>query len=267
MVSVIQQLQELQRRVNERNGEDWPIENCDRLFFAESRGLFDIEFYGDNWEESFDEFLRLLGKQEIAATVRSLSVRGPDRGANGTKNWDFTTLLKSDAVFTKLLSFYVEPTQTDHHNQSIIATNETSYEEDGMIAQLLTKMPAVESLTLPSAPDETFFAVGSKTLARLRVESGYDHKNFILNLSKSTTFPELKFLDFGDYSQTYLENYQEACTPFEHYVALFESEAFARVSYFRLRNPSLSQAKLLELKSLRKDLQFHLVRETGDYVR
>ena len=266
MSLVIQQLQELQKRISERNDPNWRVDECEKLFFFESSGLIDVQFYGNNWEESFADFLQLLGRPEIAANLRSLSILGPDQGANGTKNWDFTSLLESQVVFPNLTSFYIEPTEPHHHNHSIIATNASFYDEEGMIAQLVSRMPVLESLTLPSAPDETFFAAGSKTLARLRVESGYDHMNFIQNLSRSEPFPELRFLDFGDYSQKYTENYQEHCTPFDHYAALFRSRAFAKVGYFRLRNPALSQNEILELKKLREGLQFHVVHEFGNYV-
>ncbi len=257
------QLQDLQKRIGERNDKDWIDDHCEKLFWAETDGLFHVEFYGDSFDDSFMEFSHLLCRPEVAASIKSLVFRGPDEGANGTKSWDFTTLLRSDTMFPNLTSFFVEPTQPHHHNQSIIGA---AYEEKGMIASLTAKMPRIQSLTVPAAPNDTFFTNAKENLSWLRIETGYDHQNFIYNLSQSASLPNLTFLDFGDYCQTYLENYRANCTPFTHYVELFKSAAFAKISYFRLRNPSLSQEQLQELKKLKRDLQFHIVYESGNYV-
>src|ERR1043165_4764398 len=124
-------------------------------------------------------------------------------GANGTRNWDFTPLVESSAVFPQPTSFFIEPSAPEHHNQTIIAKD---YDEDGMIARLLTRFPRIESLTTPSAPNASFFEIGIRPLVYLRVDAGYDTQNFILNLSKSSCFPSLRLLDYGDYNERYMED-------------------------------------------------------------
>jgi hypothetical protein len=263
MKTVLPQLRNLQQHFSDRNEEWWPDEKCEKLFLTETNGLVHIEFYGRTFDESFWDFSRKLCQPEVAVVIKSLVFRGPDEGANGTKNWDFSMLLHNDVIFPNLTSLLIEPTQLHHHNQSIIGA---SYEEDGMIAALTNKMPQLESLTVPSAPNSSFFTKTKEGLRWLRIESGYAHQNFIQNLSRSKALPNLASFDFGDYCQNYIENYQDNCTPFAHYVELFQSQAFANISYFRLRNPSLSQEQLRDLKRLRSDLEFHVVQESGAYM-
>jgi hypothetical protein len=265
MDTVIPRLQALQRAIA---GADYPTlldQEIDRLYFAEVQGLLHVEFYGQVWDEPGEPFallLDLLCDVEVAASLRALSFRGPDEGANGTRNWDFTRLLATDTTFPNLTSLYVEPTQPEHHNHSIIAE---VYEEEGMIGRLLDRMPALQSLTVPSAPDASFFTRGVRPLNRLRVESGYDHQDFIRNLSRSTCFPELVVLDFGDYSQRYMDDYPERCTPFGDYVELLRSPAGRSIRLLILRNTAFTPDQFTSLCALGSVGTLRAIQCHGDY--
>lgn len=264
MTSVQEQLQRLQQSVSDRSDPEVSDEYAEKVYFVESHGLFHVDFYGSPFEESYEEFLQTLCASNIAAHLRSVSLRGPDEGANGTRNWDLTQIIQSEAVFPRLTSFFIELTAPEHHNQTIIGCD---YDEDGQIARLIAKTPVLQSLTVPSAPNADFFAGQTGPLTNLRVESGYNHQNFMRNLSQSSRFPGLRLLDFGDFSQRYLENYAEQCTPFDDYRQLFQSQAFATVKKFTLRNSALAPEQLRELHALRKDLQFFTIQTHGEYVR
>jgi hypothetical protein len=255
MTDAVEMLRELQNKIVDRDRE--------RLIFAEVKGLLHIEFYGQPWGNLFSEFVNLICHPHIASNIGALIFRSPDEGANGTNNWDFSEFTDSKALFPNITTFFVEPYQPEWHNQPIIAQ---IIEEEGAIAKLLAKMPNLISLTVPNAPDASFFEVGIRPLSYLRVESGYDRQNFIQNLSRSLCFPNLEFFDFGDYNEQYIDNYQENCTPFEDYVDLFKSKAFEKVAIFVLRNPLLSQSQLQKLKNLRQRLTFRLIKSYGDYV-
>ena len=265
MNTALEQLSEVQQAISARNEADWDNEFCEKLLFCPVAGLLHIEFYGLPFDESFEDFTKALCAPDVANHIRSLVFRGPDEGANGTRNWDFTQLLESEVLFPHLLSVVVEPTLPEHHNHTIIAS---AYEEEGQIARLLTKMPRLESLTVPSAPDETFFEVGFRPLRYLRVEAGYDTQNFVLNFSQSSGFTKLRVLDFGDFNERYMEDYPAGCTPFEHYKQLFGSKAFSGVVRFLLRNSILSAEQLAELHALKKDCHFMVIQTPpGNYVQ
>jgi hypothetical protein len=265
MNEVISSIQNVQRSIGRTNDPKRLGQTQSRLYFAEILGLLDISFYGLPWEEAFLQVMELLcTSPDVARSIRSLQFSGPDEGADGTKNWDFSSIIESDAVFPNLTSLHIEPTQPEHHNQSIIAQ---VYDENGMITRLIAKMPKIENLCVPSAPDASFFDFGELPLQRLRVDSGYNHQSFILNLSKSSRLSSLRILDFGDYNQRYMEDYEEQCTTFEHFVQLFESSAFSCVKFFILRNSILSRDQLSTLRSLRKELQFYMIQSYGCFVR
>ena len=63
-----------------------------------------------------------------------------------------------------------------------------------------------------------------------------------------------------------MEDWREQCTSLEHYRVMFDSEAFRSVRRFVFRNPACLPAELVELKSLRPDLQVLVVRSSQQYV-
>ncbi len=137
----------------------------------------------------------------------------------------------------------------------------------GVIGRLLAKAPRLQSLTVPSAPSELFFEGSLHPLEQLYVDVGYDHQNFIVNLSQSTRFSDLRVLNYGDYNERYDETHTENRTPFGHYQALFQSHNFLAVKSLILRNSGLTVEQLSALKSLRPDIIFVVGECYGEYFR
>lgn len=266
MASATEQLQSLQERISQTSERSLLDVEMQKLYFTHSRGLLYVAYYGSSYNETYADFLQTICIPEIAEQLGELTIQGPDEGANGTRNWDFSGLVDSGVEFPRLNTFFVEPTEPDHHNQTIIGAD---YEEEGQIGHLLTQMPALQFLTVPSAPDADFFERGEHPLAILRVESGYDHQSFIANFSRSSCFPHLRMLDFGDYNQRYMEDYVQQCTPFADYEALFRSQAFRNISGrgFVLRNSVLSAVQLAELRRMQSSVPFYVIHCYGEYIR
>lgn len=75
--------------------------------------------------------LECLAEQAVASTLSSLLFSGPDTGANGTREWEFTALLDSDATFSQLRSLVIRPTEPEHHNISLVQKAGRIMEEAG----------------------------------------------------------------------------------------------------------------------------------------
>jgi len=266
MNTAFNKLHHLQDELHSHSNAELPDEYQDTLMFCEMAGLIKIDFYGDPFGESeaFNRVLQTIIHSDVSPFIKSIRFSAPDEGANGTRTWDFSIIVSSEAIFPNLTSFYVEGTQPEHHNRSVISGD--FYEEDGMIAGLIRKMPNLLSLSVPSAPNQDFFRIAPHPLRHLVVQAGYDTQNFILHLSKSTCFPNLHHLDFTDYQETYLDDYEANCTPFSHYKELFFSSAFDQMRMVIIRNPLCSPAEIAELKSLRKEVQLMLIKTSSDYV-
>lgn len=263
MIEIIEQLTSLQKKLEYKNQERFSNldENQETLVFSKTHdGFLKIYYYGT---DSREEVFLFLSNQEYAKQIRSLRFDSPDEGANGTNNFDFSTLTESNAIFPNLRNFAVKLTQLEDHNGTIIGD---IYEEDGQVAKLIKKMPNLLSLQIPSAPNSDFFDFVNHPLELLTVQTGFDHQNFILNFSESTYFPKLRYLDFTDYQETYVENWQNECVPFDHFVKLFSSSAFDSIRLIILRNVNLTTEQIAELKSLRKNISFRLIKTSSNYV-
>lgn len=232
------------------------------LMFCQKNDFVHLYFFGMPNEESFDEVLKLL-TTDIAEKVKSLEFDSPDEGANGTNNFDFSILAESDRQFPNLQKFAVKLTEPEDHNRTIIAQ---SYDEQGIIAKLIKKMPRLLSLQIPSAPDEDFFDLNSHSLEYLKLQVGYDTQNFIHNLSNSMCFPNLRNFDFTDFQETYSEGWQDSCTPLEDFKKFFSSPAFSPVKEMILRNVTYTSEQIKELKTFTKGTSFKFVRTESDYV-
>lgn len=263
MPHVAEQLELLRQRIASRNDSDAPSNYLQRVTITQTGEVFNIDFHGDSFDESYEDLLCTLAIPDVAPFLRSLILRGPDEGANGTHNWDLEPLLATNATFTQLESFSVQLTQPADHNRSIIAT---VYEEDGILARLLAKSPRMKELTVPSAPSASFFDVDQRPIRFLSVDAGYDTQAFISNLAKSSCFPALQCLEWGEYHETYMDDYLANCTPKEHYRELFRSNAFAPVTRFVWRNPVCDEEYIKELKAMKPGLQLLVVRHSGDYA-
>jgi len=264
MREALERLSDLQRRLADAAEETDLPEDLERLCVTAAAGQLHLDFYGDPFEEAFQELLAVIVTPEVSAALASLTLSGSDEGANGTRNWDLSLLGEGDALFPRLRALSIQQTQPADHNRSIIAA---VYDEEGVLARILERAPALESLVTPSAPDAEFFRVGGRPLRFLSVDAGYDTQGFIRNLARSSCFPGLRCLEFGEYKETYTDDYAESCTPFPDYEELFQSEAFQPVRRFVWRNPACSTAEIGKLKALRPDLQVLVVRTSAEYVR
>ena len=223
-----------------------------------------VDFYGDPFGEPFGELLDALLDVDVAHSLVSLVIRGPDEGSNGTRNWDLTSLAAGDTDFPWLRSLNIEQTKPADHNRSVVAQ---TYEEAGVLARILAKAPRLEVLVTPSAPNAEFFQIGKRPIRHLSVDAGYDHQGFIANFARSACFPDLRSFEFGEYNETYMEDFSAHCTPFRDYCELFASSAFAPVKVFQWRNPVCSPAELAEIGRLKQDRQILIVRWSADWMR
>jgi len=257
---------------------EYSADDSAKLYFFPAGKYFDIYFYGEGYDEMLDikakdfgyknnfpfcGLLDLICEQKNAEKIISLTFDGPDEGANGTNGWDFTRIINSNAVFPNLKSLKIKLTGLGDHNQCIIDSG-GSMEEDGMIAKMISKMPKLETLVVPSAPDSTFFDIGKHPLVSLTVQTGYDEQGFIGNLAGCDNFEQLQALDFTDNISAWEEM---GFVPFDSYKKLFRSKIFQRRFHFKLRNSNLSKEQLFELQKLNKDVQFLYIKaKDGEYV-
>jgi hypothetical protein len=242
MDEVIRELKELQTKINLQNDGTWAYEES--LMFCEIGKLLKVSFFGSPTDESFTEILETLSKKAVAEKVRSL-------------------FAESKVVFPNLINFSVKLTEPKNHNRTIMAQ---TYDEEGVIAKLINKMPKLLALQVPSAPNEEFFDLDSHPLEYLVMQVGYDRQNFIFNLSNSSCFKNLWHFDFTDYQETYVEHWEDYCTPFEDFEQLFNSKAFDSVKVMILRNLTFTDEQITRLKSLRENILFNLIRTESKYI-
>jgi hypothetical protein len=237
-----------------------------RLSVVEVTGSFHVDFFGSPFEETYEALCTELRRSEVATALASLTLRGPDEGMNGTCNWNLFGFMSKKAQFPVLRSLSVQQNGPSNHNRIVVASE---YEEGGILGRILQASPVLDTLVVPSAPDASFFEVQNHPLRNLNVDAGYDAQNFVANLADSSAFPKLHCLEFGEYNETYMEDFASKCTPKADYARLFSSPAFASVAAFTWRNPLLSAEEIAELRNLcqRKDLQFRVVRFSAEYVK
>ena len=230
-----------------------------------------VEYFGDCWETPLDMTLACLSEQAVADDITSLSFSGPDEGANGTREWNFAGLIGTDVTFPILRSFYVRPSEPDHHNGSLIVQDGKIMEEGGDIARLVAKMPYLTELTVPNAPDASFFQQSLPHLKILRIGGNFDTQNFIQNLAGATNLPSLSILDFTESTElqmTWAKDRDDSyVTSFEAYENLFKSHVSETLNGLTLRNTRLSREQLEHLQALRPGLQFMVIQAAqGGYV-
>lgn len=280
-----QQLLELQRRIHEYTGaaaqEIGAPFGCNHaplfigtqqyLALAPLMGGLRVEFYGAIFDEPLQWTLDCLRQQAVADTLVSLSFSGPDEGANGTREWEFSSLLDSDVRFSALRSLAISPTEPQHHNASLIQRADSIMEEGGEIARFCAKAPHLTELVVPNAPNNDFFQVPLPQLSTLRIGGNFDTQHFIDNLANSSNLPHLSLLDFTESTelQSTWASVRSAdlVTGFSSYEKLFASPVFDSVRVLILRNSCLTLEQLQALNQLRPELQFQVVQATqGGYV-
>lgn len=264
MPDIAETIEDLRRRISEQNDPDTPVDLANRLAVTRSSTAFDIDFYGDAFDESYTELLETLAQPDVAPHIRSIALRGPDEGANGTQNWDLEPLVATTATFARLETFTVKQNRPGDHNRTVIGR---TYDEAGVIGRLLAKAANLRWLTVPSAPAANFFEVKPRRLQILSVDAGYATQSFIRNLAASSGFDGLHVLEWGEYDERYMEDFRAKCTPLEDYRSLFASETFRGVCKFVWRNPICRPEDILELKQQRSDLQLLVVRTSAEYIR
>jgi hypothetical protein len=263
-MKALQILVDVQNRLVRDTEPGTPSELINRLCVTPVDGRLHVDFYGTPFDEPLQHVLQAIATPEVSQVLASLTLRGPDEGANGTRNWDLNVLANSDVIFLELREMFIEQTKPVDHNRTIVAS---TYDEDGVLARILTRAPKLETLVTPSAPDSTFFQVDRRPVKLLNVDAGYDTQGFIRNLARSSCFPDLQCLEFGEYNETYIDDYASRCTPAADYEELFTSGAFKPVRRFVWRNPVCPAAEIAAFKAMRRDLQLLVVRTSADYVR
>jgi len=259
-------VEQLQRRLTDAEDPNRAPWFHARLSAQEIGERLHLDFCGSPFDEPYYQLCQTVILPDVAFRLGSLSLRSPaDDGTNGTRNWDLEPLVEAQTSFPNLRSFFVEQNGPGDHNRVIVAAE---YHEAGVIGRLLRKAPSLEALTVPTAPDATFFAVEDHPLRFLSVDAGYDTQGFIRNLADSSCFSQLETLEFGEFNETYLDDFPSGCTPFDDYRRLFRSEAFGAVRVFVWRNPICSEAEIKELRSLqpKRDLQIQIVQFSSRYV-
>jgi len=270
--SFISKLLELQKHIYDCCVEEdschlFGFEAYPRISFTKIGNLYEINYFGEganytpninvNDEEAFMNYgfstlCDLISEND--SKIISLNFDAPDKGANGLRPWYFDGLLQANK-FDNLVRFTVKRTDPAAHNLVTI-----DYHEKGMIAKLVAKMPALEHLELPSAPNKTFFDIDLLELTELILHAGSEHQNFIRHLADATNLSNLMVLDYADtfdYAET---------TPFDDYKSLFSSNFFSKYFLFTLRDPRLTQANLKELLNLKEIQLLHLPWFYGSFV-
>jgi hypothetical protein len=250
-------LESLRRSLQDENTSCIDPDIGPRLDFCRCGGGFRVWAFASN--VPFDE----LAREPIASALLSLTIDGPDLGANGTCNWDLTAFAESDARYPLLQHLRIARNRPDQHNRRIVAA---TYDEDGVLGRIAEKAPLLQSLETPSAPRPNFLKADLRNLTHLHVDAGYDTHDFIRELARSFP-PMLTGLEWGDYAETYMDDWRTKTTPFEDMIALFQSNGFRQIQFFSLRNPIYADEELKRLAALRPGLSFRVVRSSHTYVR
>lgn len=237
------------------------------LHVSEINGFIHVNYYASPFESFFNDLLDILCHDDVAPRLQLMHFHAHDHGGNGTRHWNFAQIVDSHAVFPNLTQLTIEPYDNLAHNHPIVCYSEGSYDESGTLAKWLTKAPGLKSLTTPSAPNSDFFKREPCALEVMNIQAGYDTQGFILNLSQSQCFPKLRHFEYRDYDETYMDDFRQHCTPFEHFQALFQSPAFDPVKSFVWHNPIFSVDELSKLKTLRPELSFKVARVSSEWVK
>ncbi|MEO8607229.1 MAG: hypothetical protein ABI690_05075 [Chloroflexota bacterium] len=232
----------------------------------EVAGFIHVDFRASPFKSFFDDLLTILCEAEVASRLESLAFHANDDGANGTRRWNFARIVDSGVNFPNLTTLSVEQYDGLSHNHPIISYGDLSYEEHGILSKWLTKAPNLKFLTAPSAPNSDFFKREACALVVLNIQAGLDTQQFILNFSQSNCFPHLRHFEYRDFDETYLKDYRQQCTPFEHFLALFQSEAFDAIESFTWRNPIFGMDDLAKLRVVRPNLTFRVEHVSYEWI-
>lgn len=229
-----------------------------RLSLVEVDGLLHVDWYGQDTYR----LLRILGSRGVAETLKSITLRSPDAGTNGTNSCNLSELVDGDGSFDTLELLQIQQQSPDDHNGRTVGDCD---EETSALTRLIRKAPVLDGLRSPSTPDASFFDSGPHPLRWLSVDTAWSTQDFIANLAASTAFGNLRNLEFGEYRST--PRSPEGGTPFEDYERLFRSTAFDAVQTFTWRNPLCTPEQIAALKTIRPALRrIKIVRFSHDWV-
>lgn len=226
------------------------------LIGAIVHGLLELDYYVDVEDEFYEEILELLAFPDFAPFLGTLRLSAPDEGINGTRSWDLEPLTRGEGTYQNLRLLDIQGTQPQHHNRTILG----HLCEDGIVSRLLDKMPNLEQLSIPCAPSPAFFNRNPHPLKHLTLQTGYHTQDFILNLAQSSCFNQLKTLDFTDYSETYIQDYEQHKIPTHHYFNLFNSTALPHLESLILRHSLLTEKDIIQLKKTPLGTQLDLLK-------
>src|SRR4051794_19489120 len=109
MRKAIKRLADLQARLARAAEGNAPPGTINRLCVTPVAGLVLVDYFGTPFDP-FQGLLEAVVTPEVAAVLASLTVRGPDEGSNGTRNWDISLLADSDVAFPRLRAVSIEQT-------------------------------------------------------------------------------------------------------------------------------------------------------------
>jgi hypothetical protein len=141
MKSSVDILGQVQQSVWRRNTEQPRAGHHEYIAVSPDPQGVSVDFWGEVHEDSYAELLQALTTPAVAAELRSLTLRGPDEGANGTRNWDLRLLVGNGVQFPKLEAVAIQQTAPSDHNRTIVGGE---YAEDGVLARLLAAAPAAQ---------------------------------------------------------------------------------------------------------------------------
>ena len=260
-MSVIEALQRMQTEVEKLGDRDMPADAVGRVDFRLRGDGAHIFFYGASSGEPYYMMMDAIGRDPIAPALCSLTLDGPDIGVNGTCEWSVGPLACSSAGFPLLRSLHFPQIGASDHNRTVLGSG-----DEDTIAALVARMPVLRSLTLPSPPAKAFFNTPLPHLYRLSVDAGCDPLGFIPNLAGSDSLPRLGVFEWGEYAETYMDDWRSQATPFSDFAELFRSRAFDKIELFSLKNPVHSDDELAGLAAIRPAMQFKIVHASHSYV-
>lgn len=257
--TALKKIQAIQRQLNRskdryKNYFYYPNEGYMRLMVADIGERLVVEYYGHchSDEKSWELVQKVLVDPKVAPFIAVLRFSGPDEGANGNREWDFSVLLDhSKTFFPALVSLEIQTTQTQMHNKITVC-------EDQLVP-LLKLFPKVRELVIPQCPTPDFFSLKFKHLSGLTLGMSFQTHQFIRHLANSRNLPALTKIDFSDSAAFTLKTKPSAgwgATAFEDYEYLFNSAFFNQVGVFFIRNAQLTKAQFQTLEKRRPDCQF-----------
>ena len=234
------------------------LDDAPRLWVGRAGAQLAVDFYGDPGDEACIDLLEALKDASVAPHLTTLTLRSPDVGVNGTRSFSLGTL--TSTTFPVLSSLKVERNHPEAHNRGVIGDVDGEY---GVLGELLGCCPSLLALEVPSAPDASFFQGDQHPLYYLSVDAGYSHQGFVRNVATSTRFPKLEVLEFGEYAETYMDDFASGVTPDADYETLFASPLMQQLSALTLRNPRFPEALLAHVR--KPGLQLKVVRTSYAY--